>query len=142
MSKELAGLMGALNAAHDPVDKGRLMDEIEAIIMTDPEGSRATVLAYEGDEGLRLRALGEVGDPADFDLIAEALADPALRETALEALAGQPDAGGVDALARSYLDDPAPAVRSRAAGLVAFHGRPGAVEALLPSPRTRSRMCV
>ncbi|MFC5186822.1 HEAT repeat domain-containing protein [Actinomadura harenae] len=111
------------------------MDEIETIIMTDPEGSRATVLASQGDERLRLRALGEVGDPADFGLITAALGDPALRCAALEALAGQPDADGADALARSYLDDPTPDVRSRAAGLVAFHGRPNAVEALLPLTR-------
>jgi HEAT repeat protein len=123
----------ALNAAVDRgVDVTSLTDDIEALVEDDPEGSRTAVHAYTGDEGLRLWALGLIGDPRDFDVLAGGLADPLLRFTALEGLANQPDADRVDAVVRLFLDDPDPKVRSRAAGTVAFLGRPGALAALLP----------
>ncbi|XVU29886.1 HEAT repeat domain-containing protein [Actinoplanes sp. CA-054009] len=55
-----------------------------------------------------------------------------IRLTALEALSHQPDTDRMDALARSFLDDPEAKVRSRALGMVAFAARPGALDALLP----------
>ncbi|WP_432843820.1 HEAT repeat domain-containing protein [Dactylosporangium sp. CA-092794] len=109
-----------------------LIDEIEAFVEDDPEGSRAAVWAYTGDKGMRLRLVGLLGDPRDFDVLAAGLADPQLRYTALEALANQPDAERVDAVARSFLDDDDPAVRSKAAGIVSYRARPGALEVLMP----------
>jgi HEAT repeat protein len=81
---------------------------------------------------MRLRLIGFLGDPRDFDVLAAGLADPRLRCTALEGLANQPDGERVDAVARSLLDDADPMVRSRAAGMVSFGARPGALEVLLP----------
>jgi HEAT repeat protein len=138
-------LLHSLAAADPASDKDRLVDAIEARVAEDPPGSRAAILAHEGDEQMRVWALGLVGDPADFDLIAAALADPQLRYTALEALASQPDAGRVDDVARSLLDDPEPMVRSKAAGIVAFRARPGALAALLPlaaDPAPHVRMLI
>ncbi|BFU46676.1 hypothetical protein KRMM14A1004_49130 [Krasilnikovia sp. MM14-A1004] len=109
-----------------------LIDDIEAIVEGDPEGSRTAVWSFAGDEGMRLRLVGFLADPRDFEVLAAALADPQLRYTALEALANQPDAERVDAAARSYLDDADPMVRSMAAGIVSFRARPGALEVLLP----------
>ena len=138
-------LLHALRAADPAADKDALVDAIEALVADDPDGSRTAVLAHAGDELMRVWALGLLGDPADFDVLAAALSDPRLRYTALESLANQPDADRVDAVARSLLDDPDPAVRSKAAGIVAFHARPGALTALLPlsgDPVAQVRMVV
>nr|BFE58898.1 hypothetical protein GCM10020063_034240 [Dactylosporangium thailandense] len=112
MSQTLDELLRALVAA------GADIDEIEELVGDDPEGSRAAVWSYAGDEGMRL--IGFLGDPRDFEFLAAHLADPQLRHTALEALANQPDAERADALARSLLDDADPRVRSRAAGMLAM----------------------
>ena len=109
-----------------------MVDDIEALLEHDPEGSRNAVHAYAGDEGMRLWALGLIGDPRDFDTLAAGLDDPLLRYTALEGLANQPDLDRVDAIARSFLGDPNPKVRSKAARTVASHARPGALASLLP----------
>ncbi|MEU4222069.1 HEAT repeat domain-containing protein [Actinoplanes sp. NPDC026623] len=114
------------------MDVSLLIDEIEALVEDDPEGSRAAVWSFAGDEGMRLRLVGFLGDPRDFDVLVAGLADPRLRYTALEGLANQPDDEQVDAVARSLLDDSDPMVRSKAAGIVAFQARPGALVALLP----------
>ncbi|MER7279312.1 HEAT repeat domain-containing protein [Dactylosporangium sp. NPDC000244] len=132
MSQTLDELLLALVAAGADEDAASLIDEIEGLVEDDPEGSRAAVWSYAGDEGMRLRLIGFLGDPRDFDLLAAHLADPRLRHTALEALANQPDAERADAVARSLLDDADPRVRSRAAGMVAFWARPGALDVLLP----------
>jgi HEAT repeat protein len=114
------------------VDASLLVDDIEALVEHDPEGSRTAVWSFAGDEGIRLRLIGFLGDPRDFDVLAAGLADPQLRYTALEGLANQPDAGRVDAVARSLLDDADPNVRSKAARIVSFRAGPGALEVLLP----------
>jgi HEAT repeat protein len=133
VSKTLDELLRALRAAADrSVDVSSLTDAIEALVEDDPEGSREAVYAYAGDEGTRIWAMGLLGDPRDFDALAAGLADPELRFTALEALANQPDTDRVDDLARTLLDDPDPMVRSKAAGMVAFLARPGALSVLLP----------
>ena len=133
MSETIDDLLRALGAAVDRrVDVSPLTDAIEALVEEDPEGSRAAVYAYSGDEGMRLWVMGLLGDPRDFDVLAAGLADPELRFTALEALANQPDADRVDAVARSFLDDPDPMVRSKAAGMVSFWARPGALAVLMP----------
>jgi HEAT repeat protein len=145
MPETLAELLDALRAADPATDKDPLVDAIEALVADDPEGSRAVILAHAGNAQLRVWALGLVGHPADFDRIAAALADPQVRYTALEALANQPDADRVDAVARSLLDDPDPGVRAKAAGMVAFYARPGALAALLPlagDPVAHVRMVV
>jgi len=90
---------------------------------------------------MRLWAMGLLGDPRDFDVLSAGLVDPGLRFTALEALANQPDADRVDAVARSFLSDPDPMVRSKAAGMVAFRARPGALAALLPLADDPVRTC-
>jgi HEAT repeat protein len=126
-------------------DTTSLVDDIEAQLEHDPEGSRTAVRAYTGDEGMRLWALGQIGDPRDFDTLARGLDDPLLRYTALEGLANQPDVARVDAIARSVLGDPDPKIRSKAARMVAFHARPGALASLLPlaeDPDPRVRMIV
>jgi HEAT repeat protein len=132
MSGTLDALLRALAAAGRGVDASALMDEIESLVEADPEGSRTAVHAYAGDEGIRLRLVGFLGDPRDFDVLAAGLTDPQLRFTALEALTNQPDTERVDGVARSFLADPDPMVRSIAAGMVSFWARPGALEALLP----------
>ncbi|MFC5754861.1 HEAT repeat domain-containing protein [Actinomadura rugatobispora] len=132
MPETLDELLCALRAADPAADKDSLVDAIEALIADDPVGSRTVILGHAGDEEMRVWALGVLGDPADFGRIAAALADPGLRFTALEALADQPDVDRVDAVARSLLDDPDPMVRSKAVGMVAFYGRPGALAVLLP----------
>src|SRR5438034_2668502 len=81
---------------------------------------------------MRLRLVGFLGDPRDFDVLVAALADPQLRATALEGLTNQPDVERADAVARSLLDDADPLVRSRAAGMVSFGAGPGGFEVLLP----------
>lgn len=142
---ELLQALRAADSASEKDQKDQLVDAIEALVADDPEGSREAILAHAGDEQMRVWALGLVGDPADFDLIAAALDDPELRYTALEALASQPDAGRVDDVARSLLDDPEPMVRSKAAGIVAFRARPGALAALLPlaeDPAAQVRMLI
>jgi HEAT repeat protein len=133
VSGTLDELLRALRAAVDRgVDVSPLTDAIEALVEEDPEGSRAAVYAYTGDEGMRLWAMGLLGDPRDLDVLAAGLTDPELRFTALEALANQTDADRVDAVARSFLDDPDPMVRSKAAGMVSFRAGPGALDALMP----------
>jgi HEAT repeat protein len=126
-------LLHALRAAVvRGVDVSPLTDAIEALVEEDPEDSRTAIYAYTGNEEMRLWAMGLLGDPRDFDVLAAGLSDPELRFTALEALANQPDADRVDAVARSFLDDPDPMVRSKAASMVAFRARPGALAVLLP----------
>jgi HEAT repeat protein len=132
MSATLDKLLRALATAGLGVDVSPLMDDIEALVEDDPEGSRSAVWSFAGDEGMRLRLVGFLGDPRDFGFLAAGLADPQLRSTALEGLANQPDVERVDAVARTLLDDADPSVRSRAAGMVAFRAGPGALEALLP----------
>ena len=126
-------LLHALDAAVDRgADVTSLTDDIEALVEGDPEGSRIAVHAYTGREGSRLWALGLIGDPRDFDILAGGLDEPLLRFTALQGLANQPDADRVDAVVRPFLGDPDPKVRSKAAGVVAFLARPGALASLLP----------
>jgi hypothetical protein len=134
MPASLDELMHALHAADPTTDKDPLVDAIEALVADDPEGSRAVILAHDGYASTCLWALGLLGDPADVDLIAAALADPdpGLRYTALEALSNQPDLDRIDALARSMLNDPDSSVRSKAVGMVAYYARPGALDLLLP----------
>lgn len=133
MAQTMADLLRELRATVDRGgDVSPLTDAIERLIEVDPDGSRAALHADDGDPGYRLWAIGLLGDPRDFDLLTAALADPALRFTALEALANQPGADAVDALARTFLDDPDPRVRAMAVGLVAFRDGPGAGTALLP----------
>ena len=114
------------------MDVSPLVDDIEALVEEDPAGSRSAVWSFTADEGIRLRLIGFLGDPRDFDVLAAGLADPRLRYTALEGLANQPDADRVDGVARSLLDDADPRVRSKAARMVAFRARTGALEVLLP----------
>ena len=132
MSATLDELLRAFAMAGPGVDVSSLIDDIEALVEDDPEGSRSAVWSFAGDEGMRLRLVGFLGDPRDFDVLVAGLTDPQLRFTALEGLANQPDVERVDAVARSLLDDADPLVRSRAAGMVAFGARPGALEVLLP----------
>jgi HEAT repeat protein len=133
VSDSLIELLQALTTAVGRgADTTSLVDDIEAQLEHDPEGSRTAVLAYTGDEGMRLWVLGEIGDPRDFDTLAGGLDDPLLRYTALEGLANQADRDRVDAIARSFLGDPDPKVRSMAARTVAFNTRPGAFASLLP----------
>ena len=123
-----------LNALRIAVDRGHdvspLTDEIEALVEDDPDGSRVAVYAFDGDEMIRLWAIGLLGDPRDFDTLTAALVDPDLRFTALEALTNQPDAGRADDVARSLVNDPDPKMRSTAAGMVAYRARPGALAVL------------
>jgi HEAT repeat protein len=146
VSGTLDQLLRELRAARDrDVDVSSLTDAIEAQVEADPEGSREAVHGYAGDEGMRLWAVGLLRDPRDFDVLAAGLVDPELRLTALEALASQPDAGRVDDVARSLLDDPDPAVRAKAAGVVAFWARPAALVVLSPladDPVAHVRMVV
>jgi len=125
-----------LQALHTGVagklDVSSLTDAIEALVEAQPEDSRQAIYAYTGNEGLRLWAICLLGDPRDFAVLAAGLADPQLRATALEALANQPDAVRVDEIARSFLDDPDPMVRSRVVRMVAFRARPGALAVLSP----------
>ncbi|MET3421206.1 HEAT repeat protein [Actinoplanes tereljensis] len=132
MSPTLDELLRALATAGPGVDVPSLVDDIEAFVEGDPERSRTAIWSFAGDEGLRLRLVGFLADPRDFDVLVSALVDPRLRYTALEGLANQPDVERVDAVARSLLDDPDPMVRSKAAGMVSFGARPGALEVLLP----------
>jgi HEAT repeat protein len=133
MPATLDELMRALRPAVDRgVDVSSLTDAIEALVDNDPEGSRAAVYAHSGDEPMRMWVLGLLGDPRDFDVLAAGLADPHLRFTALEGVANQPDADRVDGVARSLLDDPDPMVRSKAAGIVAWRARSGALAVLTP----------
>lgn len=132
MSATLDKLLRALAAAGPGVDMSPLIDDIEALVEEDPENSRSAVWSFAGAEGIRLRLVGFLGDPRDFDVLAASLADPQLRSTALEGLTNQPDVERVDAVARALLDDVDPLIRSRAAGMVAFRARPGALEVLLP----------
>ena len=138
MVARLAELLRQLDADSGS-SAGDLFDEIEAEIESDPVGSRPVVLAYQGRPGYRIRALGLLGDPADFDTLEAALADSRLRDGALEALGCQPDGVRVDAIARALLDDPNPGIRARAAGLVAFYARPGALGLLAPLVRDPDR---
>ncbi|MEV6969836.1 HEAT repeat domain-containing protein [Hamadaea sp. NPDC051192] len=133
MSVTVDELLQALHAGvAGKLDVSSLTDAIEALVEAQPEDSRKAIHAYTGDERLRLWALGLLGDPRDFPVLAAGLADPELRSTALEALAGQPDATRVDEIARSFLDDADPMVRSRAVRMVAFSARPGALAVLSP----------
>ena len=132
MSATLDKLLRALAAAGPGVDMSPLIDDIEALVEEDPENSRSAVWSFAGAEGIRLRLVGFLGDPRDFDVLAASLADPQLRSTVLEGLTNQPDVERVDAVARALLDDVDPLIRSRAAGMVAFRARPGALEVLLP----------
>ncbi|GIE29591.1 hypothetical protein Ait01nite_026360 [Actinoplanes italicus] len=126
-------LLHALRAAADRgADFRDLEDDIEHLAEHEPEASRAETLAYTGDEEMRIWALGLIGDPRDRDRFVAALDDPDLRFTALEALGNQPDRDHTDRIARTFLDDPDPMVRSKAAGLVLWLRRPGYIEALLP----------
>ena len=126
-------LLHTLDAAVDRgVDVTSLTDDIEALLDDDPDGSRIAVHAYTARAGTRLWALGLIGDPRDFDILAGGLDEPLLRPTALDGLANQPDADRVDAVVRPFLGDPDPKVRSKAAGVVAFLARPGALASLLP----------
>ena len=146
MSAALDRLLRALAGAGPDVDVAPMIDHIESLVEDDPEGSRSAVWSFAGDAGMRLRLVGFLGDARDFDFLAAGLADPQLRSTALEGLTNQPDVERVDALARTLLDDADPKVRSRAAGIVAFHARPGALEVLLPLaddpvPHVRMVLC-
>jgi HEAT repeat protein len=133
MSERLVELLQRLRVGIDRnQDVSSLADAVENLVEADPEGSRDTVLAHTGDEGTRLWVIGLLGDPQDFDLLVSALADPELRSTALEALTNQADTDRVDEIARSFLDDPDPMIRSRAAGMVAFRAKPGALALLAP----------
>jgi HEAT repeat protein len=132
MSATLEKLLRALAAAGPGADVSPLIDDIEALVEDDPEDSRSAVWSFAGDQGIRLRLVGFLGDPRDFDVLAASLADPQLRSTALEGLTNQPDVERVDTVARALLDDVDPLIRSRAAGMVAFRARPGALKVLLP----------
>jgi HEAT repeat protein len=132
VSRALDELLRELAAPGPGVDVGLLVDDIEALVEEDPEGSRAAVLSFAGGEGMRLALIGFLRDPRDFDVLAAGLADPQMRDTALEGLGNQPDADRVDAVARSLLDDANPRISSRAARIVSFLARPGALEVLLP----------
>lgn len=133
MPEPLEDLLRAFQAAVDRgVDVSLLTDEIEARVEDDPDGSRAAAHAFAGDAMIRLWAIGLLGDPRDFDTLTAGLVDPHLRFTALEALANQPEADRVDEVARSFVNDPDPRVRSKAAGMVAFCARPGALAVLRP----------
>ncbi|MGK5684035.1 HEAT repeat domain-containing protein [Actinoplanes sp. URMC 104] len=132
MSVTLDELLRALAAAGPGEDVSPLMDDIEALVAEDPDGSRSAVLSFADDGGVRLWLVGLLADPRDFDVLAAALADPRLRATALEGLMNQPDVDRVDAVARRLLDDADPLIRSRAAGMVAFRAGPGALDVLLP----------
>jgi len=132
MSQTLDELLRALATAGPGVDVSPLIDDIEALVEDDPESGRAAIWSFTGDEGMRLRLIGFLADPRDFEVLTAALADPRLRYTAMEGLANQPDAERVDTMARSMLNDSDPMVRSKAAGMVSFWARPGALEVLLP----------
>jgi hypothetical protein len=98
-------------AVAGPIDKDVLVDAIESRIADDPAGSRAEISQYTGSEGLKIWALGQVGDPEDNDTLASARDDPNLRETAQQALALQPGAkrvGALEALAPLASDNAAP----------------------------------
>jgi HEAT repeat protein len=132
VAENVTELLNALRAAIDGgAETSELADAIEALAEQDPESCRAAAYACP-DDGMRLWALGLVADERDFDVLAAGLADPALRYTALEALANQSDTDRMDAVARPLLADPDPAVRSKAAGIVAFAAKPGALTELLP----------
>ncbi|BEL05021.1 hypothetical protein Q0Z83_032120 [Actinoplanes sichuanensis] len=120
------------SAADQGFDFREIEDEIEYLAEFEAETSRAEALALTGDASMRIWALGLIGDARDLPILVAALDDPALRFTALEAVGGQRDRGPIDAIARGYLTDPDPAVRSKAAGLVAWLRRPGYVAALMP----------
>ncbi|MFC4998368.1 hypothetical protein ACFPIJ_11035 [Dactylosporangium cerinum] len=113
MSHTLEELLRSLAAAGRGVDVSSLVDDIEALVEDDPAGSRTAVWSFTGDEVIRLRLVGFLGDPRDADVLAAGLAGPQLRRTALEGLTNQPDVERVDAVARSLLDDADPMVRSR-----------------------------
>jgi HEAT repeat protein len=126
-------LLHALRAAADRgVDFRDIEDDIEFLAEHEPGTSRAGALAHTGDEQMRIWALGLIADPRDHDRIVAALEDPELRFTALEALGNQRDRDHTDRIARTFLADPDPLVRSKAAGLVIWLRRPGFLEALLP----------
>jgi HEAT repeat protein len=146
MAETVAGLLMQLSAATDRgADVSPLTDALQTLIAADPEGTRAAVLAYAGDERTRLWAIGLLADPRDVGLLEAALADPRLRCTALEALAVQPAGDRVDALARSCLDDRDPRVRALAVGLVACRADAAAlagVQRLADDPDVRVRIAV
>lgn len=129
----LDDLLRALHVAvAQGADVSSLTDEIEARVEDDPDGSRPAAQAFAVNAMIRLWALGLLGDPRDFDTLNAGLVDPDLRFTALEALAHQPDAGRVDDVARSFVNDPDPRIRATAVGMVAFRARPGALAVLRP----------
>ena len=72
MSATLDKLLRALAAAGPGVDVSPLIDDIEALVEDDPEASRSAVWSFAGDEGMRLRLVGFLGDPRDFDVLVAA----------------------------------------------------------------------
>ena len=74
-------------------------------------------------------------DEVRGDLVIDELDGPEVF-LALEGLANQPDAERVDAVVRPFLGDLDPKVRSKAAGVVGFLARPGAL-AEDPNPEVR-----
>jgi HEAT repeat protein len=132
MPEALDALLASLLTTIDTGDAAALMDEIENLVEDDRVGSRSAILAYPGDAGTRVRLLGFLADPHDFDAIAACLSSSDLRYTALEALTSQPDGARVDTVARLFLEDTDPRVRAKAVGMVSFFQQPGALAALLP----------
>jgi hypothetical protein len=81
VSRALEELLRELAVADRGVDVSLLVDDIEARVEDDPEGSRTAVWSFAGDEATRLRLIGFLGDPRDFDVLAAGLADAQSRYT-------------------------------------------------------------